>query len=94
VDISLEYTLPLLYHKGRYDRPIQYPAMTTDLTPIPRRELGRAGLARLPKTITGAGGNASGRFIEFFTANIRSKNTRAAYARAVTRFFDCATPAT
>ena len=35
-----------------------------------------------------AGEKAAWRFIEFFTANIRNKNTRAAYAHAVTLFFD------
>ena len=31
-------------------------------------------------------GDAARRFIEFFTANIRNRHTRAAYARAVARF--------
>jgi integrase/recombinase XerD len=38
--------------------------------------------------IAGAGEKAAWRFIEFFTANIRNKNTRTAYAQAVTQFFD------
>ncbi len=42
----------------------------------------------LPSSITAAGENASRRFIEFFTANIRNRNTRIAYAHAVRRFFD------
>jgi integrase/recombinase XerD len=33
-------------------------------------------------------GNASRRFIEFFTATIRNRNTRMAYARAVKQFFE------
>jgi site-specific recombinase XerD len=37
--------------------------------------------------IANAGERASHRFIEFFTANIRNKNTRMAYARAVAPFF-------
>src|SRR5262245_5668653 len=41
----------------------------------------------LPAIIVGAGEHASRRFIEFFTANIRNPNTRAAYARAVGAFF-------
>jgi site-specific recombinase XerD len=41
----------------------------------------------LPQTITTAGEKAGKRFIEFFTANIRNKNTRLAYARAVYEFF-------
>jgi site-specific recombinase XerD len=39
-----------------------------------------------PAIIEQAGRNASKRFLEFFTANIRNANTRAAYARAVARF--------
>ena len=40
------------------------------------------------QAIVRAGERASWRFIEFFTANIRNKNTRAAYAKAVVQFFD------
>ena len=39
-----------------------------------------------PLVIARAGPDASRRFIEFFTANIRNLNTRAAYARAVSQF--------
>jgi integrase/recombinase XerD len=62
--------------------------MTKELSPIPSRELGRAGLDKLPATIAAAGERAAWRFVEFFTATIRNKNTRAAYAHAVTEFFD------
>lgn len=41
-----------------------------------------------PTLIAAAGENAARRFIEFFTANIRNRNTRAAYAAAVSRFCD------
>jgi len=41
----------------------------------------------LPVQVTAAGEAASIRFVEFFTANIRNPNTRAAYARAVGDFF-------
>jgi integrase/recombinase XerD len=41
----------------------------------------------LPVQITTAGKGAGKRFLEFFTANIRNRNTRAAYARAVADFF-------
>lgn len=44
------------------------------------------GFERLPRVITSAGEHASRRFVEFFTANIRNKNTRLAYAQAVGRF--------
>ena len=40
----------------------------------------------VPSLFTDAGGDAVRRFIEFFTANIRNRNTRGAYARATTRF--------
>ena len=48
----------------------------------------RAGLEALPAIIRARGERASRRFIEFFTANIRNRNTRMAYARAVKQFFD------
>src|SRR3954463_7947213 len=35
-----------------------------------------------------AGAGPPRRFLEFFTANIRNRNTRAAYARAVAQFLD------
>src|SRR5207249_2536824 len=40
----------------------------------------------LPHIISDAGEDAMRRFVEFFTANIRNKNTRDAYARAVGQF--------
>ena len=42
--------------------------------------------ARLPALIAEAGDGAAKRFFEFFTANIRNPNTRAAYAQAVAQF--------
>jgi integrase/recombinase XerD len=42
--------------------------------------------AELPALIKGAGKRAGRRFLEFFTVNIRNKNTRAAYARAAGEF--------
>jgi site-specific recombinase XerD len=44
-------------------------------------------LPRLPSVIVAAGEQASRKFAEFFTANIRNRNTRQAYARAARRFF-------
>ena len=41
----------------------------------------------IPVQVAAAGKDAAKRFIEFFTANIRNPNTRAAYARAVSEFF-------
>jgi hypothetical protein len=46
--------------------------------------LGQAG--SLPSLIVDAGENAAEKFIEFFTAQIRNRNTREAYARAVGQF--------
>ncbi len=42
----------------------------------------------LPSIIRDRGERASRRFIEFFTANIRNRNTRSAYARAVKQVLD------
>jgi site-specific recombinase XerD len=61
--------------------------MSSALAPIPPRDLARAGLENLPAAIGRAGDAASWRFIEFFTATIRNRNTRAAYAQAVSQFF-------
>ncbi len=50
-----------------------------------------AALARsveLPLVIVREGGRAERRFLEFFTAQIRNRGTRLAYARAVADFFD------
>jgi integrase/recombinase XerD len=52
--------------------------------PIPR-QLSDV-LHSVPTIFAAAGQAAAWRFIEFFTANIRNANTRAAYARAVTQF--------
>jgi site-specific recombinase XerD len=42
----------------------------------------------LPALVAGAGERASRRYVEFFTAQIRNKNTRKAYLTAVERFTD------
>jgi site-specific recombinase XerD len=49
-------------------------------------ELPEGILQRLPLTITNAGDRAAFHFVEFFTANIRNRNTRRAYARAACEF--------
>jgi len=59
--------------------------LTDEIVPPPA--LIRAGLDALPSIIRAQGERASRRFIEFFTANIRNRNTRMAYAHAVKRFF-------
>ncbi|MEM9128283.1 MAG: tyrosine-type recombinase/integrase [Pseudomonadota bacterium] len=50
-------------------------------------QLGKAQLT-VPALITDAGEHAAKRFIEFFIATIRNRNTREAYGRAVRDFFD------
>ncbi|MFO1458712.1 MAG: tyrosine-type recombinase/integrase [Verrucomicrobiota bacterium] len=42
--------------------------------------------SKVPTLIADAGATASRRFLEFFTATIRNRNTRSAYASAVARF--------
>ncbi len=61
---------------------------SSTLVPRSPGRLARIGLPGFSPVITNAGEQASRRFLEFFTAHIRNKNTRAAYAHAVTRFFD------
>lgn len=61
--------------------------MVRELAKLGGRELARSGFSQLPVLINRAGQRASWRFVEFFTANIRNKNTRAAYAQAVGQFF-------
>ena len=50
------------------------------------RNLARAGFMVLPNLIVNAGEHATRTFLEFFVAIIRNKNTRMAYARAVSGF--------
>jgi hypothetical protein len=57
------------------------PIILTDQI-IPQPALVRAGLEMLPAAIAAHGERAGRRFIEFFTATIRNRNTRMAYARA------------
>jgi len=46
--------------------------MSQEIVPIPPRDLDRAGFEILPAMIARAGERAAWRFIEFFTANIRT----------------------
>jgi integrase/recombinase XerD len=46
------------------------------------------GALLVPDLIHREGPKTAKRFLEFFTANIRNENTRAAYARAVSQFLD------
>ena len=56
-------------------------------TMIVQRQMDLRGQAGLPAIISEAGERASFRFVEFFTANIRNRNTRESYGRAVRDFF-------
>lgn len=60
--------------------------MSAQILPSSPRQLTRNGVNLLPALITGAGEDASRRFVEFFTANIRNRNTRMAYMRALSPF--------
>jgi site-specific recombinase XerD len=58
------------------------PAESRPLTSV----AGHAGIV-VPRVIAAAGEKAARRFLEFFAATIRNKNTRQAYYHAVVRFF-------
>ena len=60
--------------------------MTTQVTVHRSSNLARAGIATLPAIVVNAGEQTARRFVEFFTATIRNKNTRTAYAHAVSSF--------
>ncbi len=61
------------------------PAVVEAATPVKASSL-RSSLA-VPAAIAGAGDHAARRFIEFFAATIRNKNTRLAYYHAACNFF-------
>ena len=63
--------------------PLVVPARGAALPPAIGPNLGL-----VPVAIVDAGEDVLRRFIEFFVAEIRNRNTRAAYASAVIRFFD------
>jgi site-specific recombinase XerD len=54
---------------------------------LPRALSAWEASAVVPRMVARAGEHASRRFLEFFAATIRNKNTREAYYRAVCRFF-------
>jgi hypothetical protein len=60
---------------------VQPTALATVLTTAP------TGTHLVPALVADLGEQASWRYVEFFTANIRNPNTRRAYARACVRFF-------
>ena len=60
---------------------------TLQLATKKERKLEAAGIP-LPSLITRAGHKAALRFAEFFTVNIRNRNTREAYGRAAAAFLN------
>lgn len=61
--------------------------MKTEIVTVRRSSnLARAGMPALPSIITAAGEKTARRFVEFFAATIRNKNTRTAYVHAVGSF--------
>lgn len=75
----------VMIHTGGHENQSETGEGTALETP-PRHLRDGGPTGRLPPIVTRAGEKASRRFIEFFTANIRNRNTRAAYARAVGQF--------
>ena len=64
--------------------------MSTGLVPLPPDFFPSSTLSVslvVPEPVARAGESAARRYLEFFTANIRNPNTRAAYGVAVERFF-------
>ena len=62
--------------------------MKPDPDNLPVILLTDATSASVPALIAARGPHAGRRFVEFFTANIRNPNTRRAYYRATSEFFD------
>jgi integrase/recombinase XerD len=60
--------------------------MTSAIVRVSPRQLSQVGFDGFPGIIASAGDQARWRFLEFFTANIRNKNTRMAYLRAILPF--------
>ena len=56
------------------------------LSPLAKRGVFEVGATQLPNLILRAGDRAARRFVEFFAATIRNRNTRSAYAQAVGQF--------
>src|SRR6516165_9101960 len=80
--------MPVPHQRGvRFD---DSPSLTDELAQrvLRQRSIDQSELETLPAIIRAQGERAGRRFIEFFTATIRNRNTRMAYARAVKRFFD------
>jgi hypothetical protein len=75
-----------MQHKGRY---VTLTGMNREVVISESKALAvatRDGIS-VPRLIAAAGDQAARRFLEFFAATIRNKNTRMAYYRAAARFF-------
>jgi integrase/recombinase XerD len=60
---------------------------TKSLVPLSNlNKISEVGLTQLPNLILRAGDHATRRFVEFFAATIRNRNTRQAYAQAIGQF--------
>src|SRR3954464_12337341 len=55
--------------------------MSREIVRVPQAELVEASGGTIPALVAAAGEDAVTRYAEFFTANIRNKNTRRAYFR-------------
>ena len=67
--------------------PIAGAGDATGTSSLPALVVRTSPSALVPSLIKDDGPHASRRYLEFFAAQIRNPNTRAAYARAATRFF-------
>lgn len=62
--------------------------MAKELVQRPGREMRSGELGVVPAVVHFAGRRAAEKFVEFFTASIRNRNTRAAYLKAAREFFE------
>ena len=85
-----------MHHKGRYAslyEAMKPPRNDVSVTPIVLDSTAQSAVATgfakssVPLLVQHAGPRATKRFFEFFTANIRNRNTREAYYRALSDFF-------
>jgi site-specific recombinase XerD len=68
------------------DEPGNLPAVVDAAPPVTTPKL-QSSVVAVPMMIASAGDHAARRFLEFFAAQIRNKNTRMAYHRAACHFF-------
>lgn len=83
-NLTLRHAIP----KHTTLKPNPWSHMTKPPISITKRKHPTAYSLLVPDTIRNQGEQASKRFTEFFTANIRNRGTRAAYGNAVNQFFN------